>query len=237
MKIAICLSGMLRNFEITYPRFKKFIIDKHSPDIFFCGYPNKFGFDYCNDSINNLYKPKKYILNEYTDELRKKICINENKYLSNKRNETTINNFISQLYNIKLCDDLRTKYESENNFKYDVVIRSRMDVFYFNSFEESELSQAKNGSILIPEEWDFKIVNDCAVSDSFAMSNSKNMEIYSSLYEQFDKYFDNGILFHPETLFGHHIAVNKLQRIKVAGHGWYKFENLENGIADERKKY
>lgn len=34
MKIAICLSGQLRNYKETFPYFKSFIIDDLSPDIF-----------------------------------------------------------------------------------------------------------------------------------------------------------------------------------------------------------
>jgi len=35
MKIALCISDMLRNFEITFPRIKKYLIKEYSPDIFF----------------------------------------------------------------------------------------------------------------------------------------------------------------------------------------------------------
>jgi hypothetical protein len=96
MKIAVCLSGMMRNFELTYPYFKKYIIDEYDPDIFFSGYPNKNGNEYCDKNLVNLYNPKKYILQEYSDELRKKICDNEEKYLKNKRPETIVQNIFSQ---------------------------------------------------------------------------------------------------------------------------------------------
>ena len=35
MKIAIVIPGMLGNFESTYPRFKKYIINELNPDIFY----------------------------------------------------------------------------------------------------------------------------------------------------------------------------------------------------------
>ena len=44
--------------------------------------------------------------------------------------------------------------------------------------EEKELQMAKFGYVLIPTEWDFKTVDARAVSDSFAMTNSKNMTKY-----------------------------------------------------------
>jgi hypothetical protein len=235
MKIAICLSGMVRNFENTYPSFKKFIIDEHNPDIFFSGYPNSKGFEYCESKIIELYSPKKIIIQEYTDDLRKMICNNEEKYKA--RPETKVNNFLSQMYNIKKCDLLRQEYEKENNFKYDVVIRSRIDVFYFKKFEEKELQMAQFGYILIPTEWDFKTVNIRAVSDSFAMTNSKNMTKYSNLYNNFDEYYNAGVQIHPETIFGFHLIQQGLTRIEIPGHGWYKFENIETGKNDDRHGY
>ena len=51
MKVAVLVSGMLRTFEETYPRLKKYIIDDLEPDIFFYGYPNKKGMQYCQNKI------------------------------------------------------------------------------------------------------------------------------------------------------------------------------------------
>lgn len=236
MKIAVCLSGMMRNFEYTFPRFKKYIIDDLKPDIFFSGYPNKNGINYCGEKIIDLYNPKKIILRNYDDNIRKEICLNEKKYLKNKRSETPINNILSQFYNIYTADNLRQEYELENKFTYDVVIRCRIDVYFFRNFLKEELIQATTGLILIPEEWDFKEVNSVAVTDSFAMSNSKNMKKYSSLYKNIEKYYEQGCLFHPETLTGYHLQKENLVRIPVKRHGWYKFENLD-GLTIERKDF
>lgn len=237
MKIAICLSGMLRNFENTFPRFKKFVIDQHKPDVFFAGYPNSLGIEECKNKFIDFYKPKNFIFNEYTQEFRNKICNDEQKYANFCRNETKINNFLSQAYNIKICDLLRQEYEKQNNFEYDVVVRCRTDVFYYKSFDEEQLNLAKLGYVLIPTEWDFKEVTPYAVSDSFAMTNSKNMTKYSTLYNFIESYYNNGVLMHPETMVGNHIIQQSLQRIEIFGHGWYKFENIDTGEHNERRKY
>ncbi len=237
MKIAVCLSGMMRNFENTYPNFKKHIIDQHMPDIFFCGYPNSKGLEYCREKLISFYNPKDFILNEYNEEIRKKICNNEDIFKNNVRTETKINNFLSQLYNIYQSDILRQKYELKNNFKYDVVIRSRIDVFYFKKFELEELLMAKYGYVLIPTEWDFKSVDNRAVSDSFAMTNSQNMSKYSNLFNNYEKLFNEGTHLHPETLFGVHMLDQRLNRIEIKGHGWYKFEDVNTGKDQDRHGY
>ena len=49
MKVAICLSGQLRNYKETFTYFKSFIIDDLSPDIFI--YTDKY-----ETEIERLYK-------------------------------------------------------------------------------------------------------------------------------------------------------------------------------------
>jgi|UniRef100_A0A6C0IZ50 hypothetical protein len=34
------------------------------------------------------------------------------------------------MFKIKLCNELRKEYEQENNIKYDIVIKTRFDVYY-----------------------------------------------------------------------------------------------------------
>lgn len=237
MRIAVCLSGMLRNFESTHSTFNKYISEIYKPDIFFFGYPNNNGKEYCNKKLIELYNPKKFLLQDYTEELRNIICSNESKFKQNCRLETKINNTISQFYNIYNCDLLRQEYEKQNKFIYDVVIRSRTDVYYYKSFEKHELLLASMGHVLIPTEWDFKNVSSEAVSDSFAMTNSRNMTKYSNIYNKYESYYNNGCLMHPESLLGKHLITENLMRIEVKGHGWYKFENLDTGKVNERYGY
>ena len=41
-----------------------------------------------------------------------------------------VNNIISQFYSISQANNLKKKYEDENNFKYDVVVRLRTDEYF-----------------------------------------------------------------------------------------------------------
>lgn len=236
MRVAVLISGMLRTFEETYPRFKKYIIDDLHPDIFFYGYSNKKGIKYCEDKIKKLWKPKDYKIVEYTDALRKKICPNESKYESNKRAETVVNNFLSATYTLKKCNDLRLKYQNSNNVNYDVVLRIRPDYYFFKYIDELQLESAKKGEILIPNEWDFKEVHPLSVSDGIAISDNFSMNKYCELYNCIDDYFNEGIIFHPETYFGVHIHKMNLLRREVDRHGWIDFHNPD-GIDINRKEF
>jgi hypothetical protein len=75
------------------------------------------------------------------------------------------------------------QYERENNFLYDIVIRCRFDVDIIKfDIDLYNLSM--------------DYVNCYAMSDSpnsdLAISSSKNMDIYSSLYDNFEMYRQNG---------------------------------------------
>lgn len=245
MKVAILFPGMLRNFEITYPYFKKYVMDPLNPDIFFSGYPNKQGLNYCENKIIELWNPKKYIIQEYTQELREKICSYENKLCQRKRSETTPHTWMSGIYNVKQANDLKKQYEFENNFNYDVVIKTRIDMFYYRSYSDLELNRAKNGELLIPEAWDFKEICPLGVSDVCAVSTSKNIDLYSSLYDNIEKYFDEGVYtFHPESYTGIHITRVGLMEKRtplfagIDNSGWGVFEHTDTpNIPSDRKHY
>jgi len=111
------------------------------------------------------------------------------------------------------CNELKKQYEVENNIKYDIVIRSRTDYFWFRSFNKNELILAKD-NILIPEEWAFKSVNSFAKSDVFAFGNNFLMDQYSQLFNYIDDYCKN-FSYHPESLCGYHLMVKNIPVIET----------------------
>lgn len=244
MRVAIIIPGMLRNFETTYARFKRFVMDELNPDIFFSGYPNKMGLEHCEEKLVELYKPKKYVLREYTNELRKEICPNEGLYDSFKRSESTPHTWMSGVWNVKMANLLRKEYEKDNGIQYDLVIKCRIDTFFYAKISEKDIHLALDGNILIPNAWDFKSVNPIAVSDVFAMSTPDIIDIYCNLYDHVDDYVRSGDIFHPESLCGRHIANNNLKRVEVIGDipnpfgdwgcGWMLFENPDGQNQDRK---
>lgn len=237
---------MLRNFEVTYPKFKKYVLDELDCDIFFSGYPNNQGMEYCTQKLQELYNPKSFKLMEYTTELRNEICPRESIYLMRNTIGCVPHNYMSGLWNVKQANLLRKEYEKENNIKYDIVFKSRIDTFFFSKISQSDLELASSGKILIPNAWDFKCVNSWAVSDAFALSSPEVMDVYASFYDYVDLYFDRGDIFHAESLMGRHISEHNLDRVEVIGDipnpfgdwgcGWSVFENVDNP-GDSRRIY
>jgi len=216
MKVALLLIGRLDSFIQDFPSLKEIVIDKFSPDIFFSGHPNKLGMEYCQEKLEELWNPKKYVLREYTDKVRKEVHPNDERFNSRKRSETNPHTWLSGMYNLKICNNLKREYENENNFVYDICIKARTDVIWHTNITEEEINLSKiDNNILIPTAWDFKSVSSFGVSDTSAICNSETMNKYSSFIDYVDQYFDEGNLFHPESYNGIHIDRMGLTRIPV----------------------
>ena len=74
MRLAIIMSGMLRNFDHTYFATKKFLLKDeffNQKDIFFCGYADTFDLDTSINKFNNLYKPKKFQIEKWDEKIAK----------------------------------------------------------------------------------------------------------------------------------------------------------------------
>lgn len=200
MKVALCLSGNLRNFKDTYYSFQHYLLSNYDVDVFFYGSENKEGLEKNNIDLYELFKPKKQVIN--TQEFYENISFPIPPSFP-----------LYAFYNIKKCNDLKCDYEEKNNFKYDLVIRSRTDYFWFRYLKNEELELAKN-NILIPKEWAFKSVNSYARSDVFAIGSSYLMDKYSSIFEKVEEYVRSIGKFHPESICGYHLMTNNIPNIE-----------------------
>lgn len=200
LKIALCLSGGLRNFKDTQYSFEFFLLNHHDVDVFFYGLENKEGKEKNKEDLLKLYNPKKFVIND------------EKEYEKLSASFNTTKPFFA-FYNIKKCNELKIEYEKNYNFEYDLVIRARTDYFWFRSLTEQELSLAKD-NILIPQDWAFKGVKNFARSDVFAVGNSTLMNVYSSIYDSIEKYVKEIGFFHPESICGYHILINNIPNIE-----------------------
>lgn len=197
MKIAVCFSGGTRNFKDTYPFFKKNFQDIYNPDIFIYGVENKDGADNNLAEILELYTPIQAVIN--TEEFYK----NDN-FLIPEINFYTPT-VIPMMYNIMECNRLKKQYEIQNNFTYDIVVRTRLDSFFTRIIQKSELETViNNNNILIPQNWSgVKGVHFLAECDGFAIGSSKAIDAYSNVFSKI-RQINNG---HPETILGIHLKM------------------------------
>ena len=202
MKIALCLSGHLRAYKECFPSLKKFIIDPYKPDVFIYTYPIQ-GFDGIRGdrSLMATMSNKKELIELYDpikltiDPLKNLLDMNKYKDRigSGVRDPTVIPSMFHGIYR---ANQLKVIWEIENAFKYDIVIRSRADIMYETMFgiKEFEACQQSNG-VYFPA-----FGNYGGLNDQFAFGNSFIMDLYSSTFPNIDLFFDQGCLFHAETL-------------------------------------
>ena len=159
LRVAICLSGFIRTWRHTKRTFLEQICNNpnYIIDVFMHTYKQNLyeftakkqdetlsaqEFDELFEDIN-----VKSMVIEDRDEILP-IILEESKRFANVSNfhflqeESSDTNTIKipigsrtydHLRKIHLCNELRKEYEKEHGFKYDLVVKSRFDIVYFNS--------------------------------------------------------------------------------------------------------
>jgi hypothetical protein len=137
MKIAVCLSGLLRNFHPDY-----FANLDGDVDIF-C-----HTWNYCDVSLLKLPNIKD-IRVESDEESFKHTSVDANTWPH--RCASPRQNIFKMYYGMKRCIEMVEEYERKNNFTYDLIIRSRYDIkadtrkggLYMNPPESFRLTDIK----------------------------------------------------------------------------------------------
>lgn len=252
MKIALCLSGLVRNYHECKESHIYFFIEKLNADVFIHTwskvgssqlphwYNDGYTLEKHRESIKNqqdtngqqiveVYSPKNIEI-EYPD---------IDYFYQNFNYQTSTNekyyyffNTIMMHYSIKKSNNLRKTYEKIHNFKYDIVIRCRFDLF----FEKADLSFKnlkdciENDTIYLPpNENTDNIFNEnmkimlenigpsYMPNDQFAYSNAEAMDYYCSVFDIFQKDPDRYTK-HPEEVLSQHLwkkNTSKYKNIKI----------------------
>jgi hypothetical protein len=129
----------------------------------------------------------------------------------NYAQETIQSNVWKMWYSQYQANQLRVKHEQENNFKYDMVIRSRPDVAIIGELNAAFMKEHfdKDSSlVLMPR--NKRCGYGVMMCDLFGFSTSDNMTIYTDIYNQALDHHSKGIKFHPETMLAKHLIINNL---------------------------
>lgn len=222
MKIALCLSGETRNFQKNFLNLKQYIIDPYNVDIFihtwsyrgdknapkyyFLNYDHNEYNKYLNEDntthateLLKTYKPKQCLI-EYPD---KNLFIDQLEH-SQQNSKNWWFNGLMMYYSIFKSNELKIRYEENRKVKYDIVIRSRMDLYFeYLSFDNTFEDCIDNNTIYLPpnENIDRKFNSEMKViyeqyghkympNDQFAYGTSEAMNYYSSIYTKFIENID-----------------------------------------------
>lgn len=186
MKIAIILSGQLRNFDECYASFKTNILDHNVCDIYLQTYISE---DY--GRAIQLYQPFKTILEQPDQDFTvAELCkcsihngANGSMYWMHKNNKSV--------------------FSIVKKNWYDCVVRTRYDVTYsapieFNKFDMDNINIPAGGNWL------------GGINDLFVFSSYDNMSKYCNLIDYINEYVNNGVMCHAETLLKYHLVSNSL---------------------------
>lgn len=205
MKVALCLSGHFRNYELTYSSILNYIVKPLNADVFIhtwekLGYDNKFRSDshhlvnskFDPIKINNIFSPKKMVVE--SEAIIQRFVEDSKKYAPHLANEPkSPGHMASMFYKIMMANKIRKEYEKENKFTYDCVIRCRPDMLFKNGIQSHNLIMLDK--VHIPLIHSFNGLND-----QFAYASGQVMDIYSDLYQSIPTYFKSKREFYPEKL-------------------------------------
>jgi len=212
VRIALCISGQPRWIERTYhEHIKKNLIDPNGEvDVFVHTWFDESvagkvimqaaGMYQASEPISaqtpeiitDLYHPKVVKI-----EPQRQFDVKD--YANRKLEFINVFYQLSAIYSIWAANELKTRYEMENRFTYDVVIRLRFDFCLESPLLLSDYPMTK-----------VYVVNNCAhhdgINDQFAFSGSYYMNVYSDLTNWIEQYYrTSNVRFAGECLIRHHL--------------------------------
>jgi hypothetical protein len=170
-KLALCISGHIRNFNNTYLNLFNNLVSKLDIDIFIHTWDvigtqvkrsDSIGIGYniipINNEFINLIKkinPKKYLIENFSSKINTfKVPSKIFMYGAPVNSLGVVNstarpeNIISQLYSIDQSYSLLEKYEQENKINYDIIIKMRFDFSLDCQIPEEEILNCIDKNII-----------------------------------------------------------------------------------------
>jgi hypothetical protein len=224
MKIAVCFSGQIRTAVENFANIKNFLGDIYNNCDFFM-----HCWDDCSYKTYNLSNIKKKPYKESTDKFKKLYELYLPKYMQIDSPDNSFGYTISNEYRLEplwysflKSIQYKERYEIENGFEYDYVIKLRYDVIIKLNDDivtiVDEIQKIKNNIFYInnyyqsPEQTTAK---DRLAYDVIFISKSKEMNIASNYFWEMAKNYDNNdnYINLPEYLKRNNIETKRVEFI------------------------
>jgi len=181
LKVALCFSGQLRTWKQTIEDNRFFFQLNSNPDITIDCFAHTWDYNtWIDTKYENVLNGPKYI-NSYTEPVNKfeleefKETYNLKSFVVDSVIKTYFNEWEHPLYSFMRSMEIKRQYELDNNFDYDLVIKTRADSIWpgqkFNYKKPSPLSiTAGLRGVKMPIEFFLNDLNDVLFwGDSFSM--------------------------------------------------------------------
>lgn len=230
LKIALCLSGQPRGLPVSVSLLKQNIIEPNQPDVFYHTWHNEADVGKSYNSTQQTQTGMVGSVRAKTSEilqmaLKPKVHITEPQrsfeHLSGLISHPTTNQEIlgSQLFSAYQANNLRREYEEKNGFKYDIVLKTRFDLYYYHPIVLADyLADVLAGRVVVMKKFQQDQENfnspDRPMTDIFAFGNSEVMNVFSSVYPAMSRL--NPLLQNPFSENYHGRFVRLENNIEVA---------------------
>lgn len=220
MKVAVCYSGLVRNFFDTIYSHKKYLLDLYECDVFFhfwdvvgkthVGFPKMISGEQ-TDTIDNEIKNKiNLLLSPTVGEFESFKNKDEELNLITNRFSLSVEHFnprhvVGMYYSINNVHKKLVMYQNINNIMYDVVIRIRSDILFT---DEVRLDKPEENVLVTPQ------VHNYPINDQFGYGDIRTMNVYANLYDKICNINPIGFDLHPENALRNHLQENNI-RIKT----------------------
>lgn len=232
MRIAFCISGLVRSYRETYQNFVDTLIKpntEHQIDIFISTWDVEQsnlsmvrtrqlcfgGLDHppipenpldFND-IQAKYRPVLIEVDSQID-CRPPKFMDYEPDLKNLVAKINTQSFWFMLYKLYACDNLRLKREKLQGWEYDLVVRTRFDT---TLPDPVILANADLEALTIPQMPHGPIYAHFPwIFDAFAMGNSKVMTTYSDWINSIEELITSGVPIQPESLLYAHLVKHEV---------------------------
>lgn len=222
MRVAFCFCGQPRDVKNTLDNIKETWGSYQKLDFFFHTWIPENRTPYRIDTPSDFYFDgiESYLI----EKLNPVKCEFQRQVMFKSRYQDSVHwpiksvhipnpsqNIQSFFYSLKKANDLKRMHEIENNFRYDCVIRCRFDYLFTKKYN------LKNFDLEY-----LNVKSDCkhteyAINDHVALSNSENMDLYSTVIDNIPKYYKEGIEFNTEVVLGYNAMTHGLKYHKTLG--------------------
>lgn len=181
MKIAVCLSGQPRSIEYTSASILNHFSGNHSYD-FFC---HSWNYNTWKRKDDAIYWGDTEIVDD-TNLTEHILKFKPKKFLIQSKHDLPHDYpWFSLFYSMMMANHLKKCYEIENDFRYDIVIKSRFDVICYPNTKfdpPSEINDLDfyclhNGRMM----YEYQRIND---SDIIFFGTSLGMDILCDVYRK-----------------------------------------------------
>ena len=233
MKIAYTINGLLGGFsdknsstsdkskdsiiilQYVSNLLQKNIVEPNDVDLFVFSWHTDF-----ENEFNKFLKPTSLKLEEQIDfEIFEHLRGAEDK---------RVNAHLSRWYGFKEVINLVNEHEKQHSFEYDLVLNSRFDVCWNRPFDFNKLDTDKFHIPWHPDipnyGWPF---GSPEILDHVYASNSKNMKLYSTMYDELENYTLPGNCPSWRTISHHFLMVWHLRELGLLDHTVKSFANWD----------